>query len=367
MMKSKQSPAPLAWLLALMLLIMPLAFLLLPRQPYSALEKRALASPPRLSLQSGLLSQQTEGWLGDHYPLRSAWVGLDAWRRMLSGSMAADEIWRLKDGALVEKPLPDHWARLERNLALLGDFAARSGQPLQLLIVPAAGAISKEPGYYPYPDGQILRTLVAPAGVLLPALFEPMRAAEGPLYYRTDPHWNAQGAYLAYQQVAAALDMQPLTPDAFVRRQSPGFLGTCYARSSLWSTPPDALDLWAPPVRLRLQFDGDEASYDSLFFEEHLLAPDQYPVFLDGNHGLTRIDNLDNPQGPRLLLIKDSFGNSLAPLLLPHFGHITVIDLRAWRGSTLQLAADQPFDHHLAVYSLKSLATDSNLAWLNRE
>ncbi len=364
----KKAPRLPAVLLALLLILIPLAQLLMPDAAYSPLEKRELALPPRLTLASGVFSRGMEDYLSDHLPLRGQWVGLDAWRRYLSGSMAADPVWRLPGGALAEAPLEDNGARLERNLQLLDDFALEAGQPLWLLSPPAAGALAEQPGYYPYPDQARLSEINSMAYQQLRpiALFEALQAAPQPVFYRTDPHWNGQGAYVAYAQAAKALGFEPLSPEAFAQAQSPGFHGSSYARSGLWQTPAEALDIWDPGVKLALHFDGSDAAHDSLFFREHLKTPDPYRVFLDGNHGLTRIDNLDNPSGPRLLMLKDSFGNSLLPLLLPHFSHITLLDLRAWRGSSLQVTQDEAFDQLLAVYALKSLATDSNFAWLSR-
>ena len=57
----------------------------------------------------------------------------------------------------------------------------------------------------------------------------------------------------------------------------------------------------------------------------------------------------------------------MVPLLLPHFGRITVLDLRAYRGSILALAGEGGYDRILAVYSLKSLAADTNFAWLGMQ
>ena len=89
-----------------------------------------------------------------------------------------------------------------------------------------------------------------------------------------------------------------------------------------------------------------------------------YRVFLDGNHGITRILNLHSSNTKRLLVLKDSFGNSLIPLLVPHYEGIMVIDLRGWRGNLRQLLQTEKVDQLLLVYSLSRLSEDSNFAWL---
>ena len=49
------------------------------------------------------------------------------------------------------------------------------------------------------------------------------------------------------------------------------------------------------------------------FYRHHLSEPDKYPVFLDGNHPIERIVNHGNPDGGKLLVIKDSFAHSMVP------------------------------------------------------
>jgi alginate O-acetyltransferase complex protein AlgJ len=346
-----------------LILVMGAGLIVLPRQEFSSLEKRYLASPPALTLAGGQFSRDMEEYLGDHFPLRANWVGLDARRRLLTGIMAADSVWRLPDGALVESPLDYDATRLTRNVALLSDFAREAALPFALVAPPAAGAVSPQAGYYPYPDEAVLEGL-NPEGIRMVPLFEAFKASEVPLYYRTDPHWNGQGAYRAYQLASSALGFEALPVQAFSVTESPGFFGSAYARSGLWSTPPDILELWDSGAKLSLTFDGKPETHDSLFFTRHLSEADQYPVFLDGNHGLTDIINHDRPSGRALLVLKDSYGNSLVPLLLPHFDRVTVIDLRAYRGNVLSLARENGCDQILAVYALRTLATGSNFAWL---
>ncbi len=368
-METKSAPRLLPVFFAALLLVMGGLLIILPKERFSPMEKRVLEELPGISLEGGRFSRGMESYLGDHFPMRTRWVGLDARRRAVSGVMVTDDIWRLPDGALAEAPIAAEGALLAEHLRQLSDFAGRSGLPFALMAVPSAGAVSGQEGYYPYPDGALLARIAAepPEHIGVIPLFEAFRAAGRPLYYRTDPHWNGEGVYAAYREAAPHLGFEPLPEGAFSVTRSPGFRGSAYARSGLWDVPPDTLELWDSGRRAALRFDRKAERHDSLFFTSHLREPDQYPVFLDGNHGLTEIRNLDNPDGPALLMLKDSFGNSLVPLLLPHFGRITVLDLRAYRGSILALAGEGGYDRILAVYSLKSLAADTNFAWLGMQ
>ena len=109
----------------------------------------------------------------------------------------------------------------------------------------------------------------------------------------------------------------------------------------------------------------DDKVYDSLFFYDHLTEYDWYPLFLDGNHPLTVIENQTAPaDAPTLMLVKDSFGNTLAPLLVPSYKKIVLVDPRYYRGSVSDLCREHGADELLFCYSLERICTDLNLSIL---
>lgn len=356
---------PFAALFLLALTLFPLALLLMPRADFSVPERRYLARPPAFSFESGVWGRAVEDFVNDHLPLRNAALRLDAERRRLAGLNIMDSVWRLPGYGLAEAPVELRGSLLMRNLDRLRAFSRDSGLPVYLLVPPSAGSLAGRTAYYDYPDRQAEADFsnLAPEVTVIP-LWDAFASSGSRLHYATDPHWNAQGAYLAYLGAAPFLGYAPRPESAFNIRESKGFLGTLYARSALWETAPDDLSLWDAREPLRLTLDREPQAYTSLFFEKHLEGADQYPVFLDGNHGLVRIVNEGMAEGRHLLVLKDSFANSLLPLLVPHYKSITAVDLRAFRTSGGGLADLGPFDQVLAVYSLGILSTDTNFPWL---
>lgn len=352
---------PLALMFALLLAAMPLMYFLLPWQTYSEEERRVLAEPPAFSWDHW--SDDAEAFLADHLPLRKVLTGLNGISRQVLGMNVLDDVWRLPSGRLVEAPLQRDDARMLRNADRLAAFAEKTGLPLYLLAVPSAGAVCGEETYQPYPDAELLSLLEEREGVTLIQVMDDFAAADIPLYYATDPHWNGEGVYRAYVRAGETLGFTPLARDDFAVTASEGFLGTCYTRSALWGMEPDNLEMWDAGFSVSVTMDETETA-SSMFYMEHLQGGDQYPVFLDGNHGLTQIVNHDAPDAPNLLIFKDSFGNSLSPLLAAHYHTITLVDLRAYRGNAAELAAAGDYQAILAVYSLERLTHDTNFAWL---
>ena len=145
-----------------------------------------------------------------------------------------------------------------------------------------------------------------------------------------------------------------------------GFYGTTWSGSGYFLSPPDTVELWdsglTPTVTIT---DGgkDPAVSDSFFFLDHLQELDKYPVYLDGNHTLTKIENPDAPDGT-LLVIKDSYAHAVAPFLAEHYSTVYLLDLRFYRGSVTDFVQEQGVDELLFLYGASTLLTDTNSAWL---
>ena len=86
----------------------------------------------------------------------------------------------------------------------------------------------------------------------------------------------------------------------------------------------------------------EEKTADSLYAMEQLLRKDKYAVFLNGNHARIHIKTA-NPSGRKLLVVKDSYANSLIPFLIKHFSEIHVIDLRYYDEDLASFVNEQGF------------------------
>ena len=61
---------------------------------------------------------------------------------------------------------------------------------------------------------------------------------------------------------------------------------------------------------------------------DKLSSPDLYDVFLSGAQPILVIDNPAGEPGKELVLFRDSFGSSLAPLLAEGYQRVTLVDIR---------------------------------------
>lgn len=353
------------------------AFWFIPHDKVSEKEKRVLSEPPQVSLAhiaDGRFMKKAETYVTDHFPARETFIGAQAYLRQAEGLNAANEIYRGKEGWLIVSPLKDEQTILKRNLSVLSEFLKRTGKPATALIVPTTGAVESD--FLPwlhetYPDRSLLeviqKTLNHAANwcdVLGAFESDPEREK---LFYRTDHHWTTQGAYCAYRLFCAETARTPMPKTTYEITEVPDFYGTSYAKSGLWATKSDTLEVWQSetPVSVTVQDENmkQPKKQDSLFFWEHQNESDKYPIFLDGNHGRVTIET--GSKGGRLLVLRDSFAHCLAPFLAEHFSRIDLIDLRYFKSQTVsEYLAENPADEILLCYGLDGLMTDRSIAQL---
>ena len=119
----------------------------------------------------------------------------------------------------------------------------------------------------------------------------------------------------------------------------------------------DTITLYDVPAT-RVIIDGKQKV--GLYDFDKISSRDKYAAFLWGNNGLTIIEN-DNAPTRTLLVIKDSFANSMLPFLTTSYSCIVVVDPRHYAGNISEIIKEKPIDHVLILYSLSNFASDNAL------
>ena len=329
------------------------------RIDFSVQEKRYLASlPENPSLVQWTLNEDLEAYLSDHVPLRTQLIHADATVQVLTGRRTQLGAWPVGE-SIVEQPVQAEPETLQRRIDALQGIAGEI--PTLFLTPPTAGMLEMD-RMPPY-----LRAVYAQEAELYDGLvsrkgFVPLKKAfldsAKPVYFRTDHHWNGEGAYLAYRSLCDAMGLKAYEREDFCVSEFFPFSGTTCSRSGLPFVRPDTLVCYEPGLPLSMTADGEH--FDRVIFPEEAGSWDGYQVFLKGNHGFLTIEN---PQGTGTLLIfKDSFANSVIPMLSAHFSRICAVDARYFSGSFRQaLEETGNIDQILFLYSLDSLANDTSI------
>ena len=346
-------------------------FFVLPKKDFSESEKRNLADTPAFSakaLADGSYTKEVETYLSDHFPGRNWFVGINSYYELGTGRSSAADIYFGKDGYLIAAPTDFSAEHVTANVNRYAAFADVNDLSASLMIVPSTGYIldDKLPTVHKdYTDDAMFDAAVAAMGdnMTFIDLREPFKTAsvDTQIYYKTDHHVTSAGAYEMYRAYAAAAELTPRT-DYRIETEA-DFFGTGYSRSGYWMSDPDNIEMWHND-ELNVTVEIFENSLepvltaDSVFFPARLEEADKYPVFLDGNHALTKITNPD-AQGGKLLIVKDSFAHCFTGFLAEHYSEIYMVDMRYYRQSVSALVADNGIDEVLYLYGTENISTES--------
>lgn len=358
-------------------------FFALPKNDFSEKEKRYLAKTPDFSIESllsgelikeidGDSSSGTVGYVADHFPFRSFFVGVNSYSNLLVGNTANSDYYYCKDGFIITKPYKT--TRLDTNINVINAFG--KDVKVTLAVAPSAGDVLSDKlpaNSLDYSDDRVYKVLEERLDGninycdIRTAIKDMYAQGEAP-YYKTDHHWVTKAAYNAYCKLGESLGYTPAEESRFTKTDYSGFYGTTYSSSGYFLCSPDTLQVWNNPatdkgITVEIYEGETVSSYSSMYFEEHLSEADMYPVFLDGNHSLVKIKS-ENASGGKLLVIKDSYAHSLVPFLAENYSEIIMVDMRYYKESVSQLCKNEGIDQALVLYSISGFCTDTGLAFL---
>lgn len=360
-------------LLLLFMGVVAFAKAVTPDESFSQSENRLLEPFPRLSLHSlmsGRFTADYAAYTSDQFLLRDLWVSAKTLADRALGKRDSNGVFLGKDGYLIELYTSPSDGDIEDRVRVIAAFdEATPGLHTYVMLAPTAASVlsDKLPAYAPVGDQRAdIRRIRAslPEDVQFVDVY-PALHAEGrrPIFYKTDHHWTTEGAYYAYAELARQMGLEPRDQASFyIRRVTDEFYGSLYSKSGFHHVQPDGIDVYMPKTGRSLEVEYvDEGTMTGCLYEtKHLDKKDKYAMFLDGNHPLIRITT-EGPLDRKLLVVKDSYANSLIPFLTEHFGQIHVVDLRYYDKSLLELVQKHEIQDMLILYNMKTFFADPSI------
>ena len=183
------------------------------------------------------------------------------------------------------------------------------------------------------------------------------------IYFRTDHHWTALGAYYAYVQFCTAKGITPHNLSDYEVSQFPGFLGSFYndgGKPDAMKNDPDTVNAYHPVSATASMKYGDNENSSLtggqvIFDESTASASLKYGTFIMGDNPFTVIENPEVSNGESCIVVKESFGNAFVPFLVDHYQTVYVVDYRYYSGSVTQLARDKGVKDVLFVNNLSAI------------
>ena len=345
-----------------------LGSLILPDRTFSPVENRNLAQAPKLSLEnisSGKFMEDAEDYVNDQIIGRDFWVALKAWSERLTGKQENNGVYFGKEDTLISRLDQPDQALLDQNAGYVNALVDNVDVPVYFGIIPSAAAVwaDRLPAGAPTAgEKAIIDGLYSAVQTHTIDLYSALaQHKDEDLYYRTDHHWTSLGAYYGYAALmdAMGLDAVPLDESRKVT-VSEDFYGTLYSTSGVRWLPPDHIDRYISGEGVVVTaYPNGEPEPGSLYVDSFLGEKDKYSSFLGGNKPLCVIET-EQTGAPKLLVIRDSYSDSLAPFLTQSFSEIHLFDPRYNLTSVRDYVVQNEIDAVVVLYSISNFTEKGN-------
>ena len=361
-----------------------------PDRAFSEMENRNLEQLPEVDFGTpeklfrdgnffnGQFMRDFETYTTDQFVGRDFWVGLKSSTERALGKKENNNVYFADQDTLITRFDQPDAGDVTDNLNYVNNFVENVDIPVVFSLIPTQACIWADRLPEGAPNASQTDLLSQAQGAVSGAtwadVYTPlMEHKDEDIFYRTDHHWTSLGAYYGYTGLAQALGYTPVPLsdyDATVR--STEFYGTVFSSSGVRWVRPDTITTYAPEDGITVV----SHTYDNagnpveepreLYVESFLSVKDKYSMFLGGNQSLGVVKNANNPDGPKLLILRDSYADSLVPFLTAHYSEIHLIDPRYYHLSVKDYVEQNGIDQALVLYSVPNFVTDQNLFWITR-
>ena len=378
--RNKRAKSRKLWMARMFLILLFLICLLnivWPSREFSEKENRMLEQKPELTLsgiESGRFMEQYESYQSDQIAGRDLWVQLKTRVDLLMGKRESNGVYKGKSKYLMEDIKTPNQEQMEHNLASMCSFQeAYPDIPMYMMLVPnAANVLSdKLPSFAVTRDqdkdfAEIQKALKGHLTWVDVSSAMKDHKSEN-IYYHTDHHWTSLGAKYGYEALAEALQLDTskeveLKPYAV----SDSFNGTLSATSGYETGYEEPMYVYLPKEEgtgpeVVVSYVEEQQKKATLYDTSKLKEKDKYAMFLGGNSGLidirTTADSTD-----RLLIVKDSYANSLVPFLTPYYREIFMVDPRYYYGDIHEIMENNRITSVLFLYNGNTFVEDNSIS-----
>ncbi|MBQ8298118.1 MAG: hypothetical protein IJX77_10095 [Ruminococcus sp.] len=309
---------------------------------YSESERRILADFPGItadSVESGAFMQDFESYAMDQFPLRDKFRGLKSFselsvfRKLDNNGLYPEDGYISKTEYPLNEEMLDYAA--ERFRYIYDNYLSDKDMNIYFSIVP-------DKNYYTAPETERLSLDYS-------AMIEKMREKteymayiditellEKEDYYRTDTHWRQEKIIDIAEKLASEMGAV-LESEYTVNELDNPFYGVYCGQLALLVEPDTIRYLTSETLeqcRVTSWSTGTEEE-SVLYNMEKAFGKDPYEMFLSGSEPLLTIENPNADTERELIIFRDSFASSLAPLLADGYSKITLVDIRYVRSSML--------------------------------
>ncbi len=182
------------------------------------------------------------------------------------------------------------------------------------------------------------------------------------IYLRTDHHWSAYGAFYAAQELSKVAGVDFADLSTYTVNVKEGFIGSMKGfTGSHWiiTSNPENFVTLIPSA----SYTSEQCNYsfNNPVAHDIFYNKSNYLGFIGGDSYNFKIKSQSCTNGRKLFIIKDSYGNALAPFFMNSFEEIYIADLRYLSTNAVQFIKDNGItDVVFAMCSYSALGSSIN-------
>lgn len=345
--------------------------LVLPDRQFSEQENRYLQMRPEFSFKSlfsGDYTSKFETYTTDQFTFRDEWITLKAASELALGKQENNDVHLCENGTLIEGFKRPESSVLDSNMSALNTLVGNTDAKVYFALIPDKSDLysSLLPKNVPNDsEKEVIDYCYGQSNATNVDIYSALSAhTDEYIFYRTDHHWTSLGAYYGLSALAESMGLPCPALDSYTDRHvvSEEFYGTTWSSSGFSWVDPDTMETFvnAPEGLKVTSYPQGSPVEGKLYDFSFLEKKDKYSMFMGGNCPMHVIET-GNEDKPSLLILRDSYTDSLIPFLLDDFSEIHVLDLRYYRASLKAYIEQNDFDNVLVCYSVSNFCSDSNI------
>lgn len=345
--------------------------LVLPDRQFSEQENRYLQQRPEFSFKSlfsGDYTSKFETYTTDQFTFRDEWITLKAASELALGKQENNDVHLCEGGTLIKGfERPDD-STLDSNMSALNALVENTDADVYFALIPDKSDLyaSLLPNNAPNDsEKEVIDYCYDKSSAINVDMYSALSShTDEYIFYRTDHHWTSLGAYYGLSALAESMGLPCPALDSYTDRHvvSEEFYGTTWSSSGFSWVDPDTMEIFVnEPEGLKVTSYPEGSPVEGKLYDFSFLEKkDKYSMFMGGNCPMHVIETGAEDK-PSLLILRDSYTDSLIPFLLDDFSEIHVLDLRYYRASLKAYMEQNDFDNVLVCYSVSNFCTDSNI------
>lgn len=345
--------------------------LVLPDRQFSEQENRYLQMRPEFSFKSlfsGDYTSKFETYTTDQFTFRDEWITLKAASELALGKQENNDVHLCENGTLIEGFKRPESSVLDSNMSALNTLVGNTDAKIYFALIPDKSDLyaSLLPKNAPNDsEKEVIDYCYGQSNATNVDMYSALSAhTDEYIFYRTDHHWTSLGAYYGLSALAESMGLPCPALYSYTDRHvvSEEFYGTTWSSSGFSWVDPDTMEIFvnAPESLKVASYPQGSPVEGKLYDFSFLEKKDKYSMFMGGNCPMHVIET-GNEDKPSLLILRDSYTDSLIPFLLDDFSEIHVLDLRYYRASLKAYIEQNDFDNVLVCYSVSNFCSDSNI------